>query len=144
LSVEKIDQLVRLNIGAAPYEVNFSDWVVITGDLLYLLIRSSGEVRYVHVPLDFQMLDSIRASAEWSEDGMYRGMFGEPTLLAIYLALVFLDRNVSAAAIARELGFSDSTMNWLLGLWQHVDGVMNPGALLRLMRLLRFEDDGAF
>ena len=140
--MEKIDQLVRLNIGETPYEVNFADWVVITGDLLFLLIRSSGGVNYLHIPLDFQMLESIRESAVWSEDGMYRGIFGEPTLLAIYLALVFLDRDVSVAAIRRELGLSESTMNWLLAVWQHMDGVMDPAALVRLIRLLSFEDDG--
>ncbi|WP_235012146.1 hypothetical protein [Caballeronia catudaia] len=141
--MEKNDQLVRLNIGVTPYEANFSDWVVITGDLLYLLIRSSGEMNFLRIPLDFQMLDSIRESAEWSEDGMYRGMFGEPTLLAIYLALVFLDHNVPVAAIQHELRMSDTTMKWLLAVRQCTEGVMDPGGILRLIRLLRFDDGQA-
>jgi hypothetical protein len=142
LSVNKNDQLVRLNIGVTPYDVYFSDWVVITGDLLYLWMRADGGVNYLRVPLDFRMLESIRESAVWGESSMYRGVVGEPTLLAIYLGFVFLDRNVSVAAIRRELCLSETTMNWLISVWQCAGGVIDPDRLLRLVRLMRFEDEG--
>ncbi|WP_061150627.1 hypothetical protein [Caballeronia arvi] len=141
--MDKNDQLVRLNIGAAPDEINILDWVFMTGDLLYLLVCSSGEVRYLHVPLDMEMLRSVRESTVRKENGgLYRDIRGEPTLLATYLALFFLDRDVSVPAIRRELGLSDMTMNWLLDVRQYADGVIERSELLKLIRLLTFEGDG--
>ncbi|WP_244206912.1 hypothetical protein [Caballeronia pedi] len=112
------------------------------GDLLYLLIRSDGEVRYLHVPLDMEMLRSVRESSAHKEDGVYRDSRGEPTQLATYLALVFLERAVSVPAIQRELGMSDMTINWLLDVWQCATGVIDRDNLLQLIRLLTFEGNG--
>jgi hypothetical protein len=141
-SVDKNDQLVRLNIGAAPDEINILDWAFMTGDLLYLLVSSSGEVRYLHVPLDMEMLRSVRESMVRKEDSVYRDIKGEPTLLGTYLALFFLDRDVPVPAIRRELGLSEITMNWLLDVRQYAEGVIERGELLKLIRLLTFEGDG--
>ena len=142
LSVETSDQLVRLNIGAIPDEVDIPDWAILTGDLLYLLVRSGGEVRYVHVPLDAAILGSIRASGVNAEQGIYRAVNGEPTFLAFYLALVFLDRDVCAEAIRRELGMSVKAMSRVLELWQCTAGLLNRSNLLQLIRLLTFERNG--
>ncbi|MCE4541507.1 hypothetical protein [Caballeronia sp. PC1] len=138
LNVENSDQLVRLNIGAVPDYLDIADWVLQTGDLLYFLIP---ETRYVHVRLDMEMLGHVRESTARKGDGLYRDARGKPTLLATYLALVFLEREVPVSAIARELGLSEMTMNWLRDVWHHADGVIDRGELLRLIRLLTFEDD---
>jgi len=140
--METWDQLVRLNIGAIPEELDISDWVLILGDLLYMLMRSDGEVSYVHVPLDMEMIMSIRESSECKGGGLYRDIRGEPTQLATYLALVFLDRNVLASAIRRELGMAEATMNWLLEVWQGVAGIIDRNKRLRLIRLLAADGNG--
>jgi len=110
------------------------------GDLLYMLIRSNGEISYVHVPLDMEILRRLRESRRGREQGMYRTNSGEPTRLAMYLALVFLDRNVPASAIRRELGVSEAVMNWLLGVWQCVSGVVDRNNRLELIRLLASDE----
>jgi len=140
LEMEKTDRLVRLNIGAAPEDHGISDWVFMLGDLLYMLIRSNGEISYVHVPLDMEILRRLRESRRGREQGMYRTNSGEPTRLAMYLALVFLDRNVPASAIRRELGVSEAVMNWLLGVWQCVSGVVDRNNRLELIRLLASDE----
>ncbi|KXU95027.1 hypothetical protein CR51_25920 [Caballeronia megalochromosomata] len=116
--VETRDQLVRLNIGATPIESNISDWALVSGDLLYLLFRSDWAMRYVRVPLDFDMLESIRESFADGADGLYRDSRGEPTQLARFLASFFLDRDVPVTAIRRELDMSEMTMRSLLNVWQ--------------------------
>ncbi|WP_045452069.1 hypothetical protein [Caballeronia cordobensis] len=136
--MEISDQLVRLNIGAVPDYVDVVDWVSQTGDLLYFLIP---ETRYVHVRLDMDMLGHVRASTARKGDGLYRDARGKPTLLATYLALIFLEREVPVSAIRRELGLSEMTMNWLRDIRHHADGVIDCRELLRLIRLLTFEDD---
>ncbi|KAK47435.1 hypothetical protein BG58_04395 [Caballeronia jiangsuensis] len=140
LEMEKTDRLVRLNIGAAPEDHGISDWVFMLGDLLYMLIRSNGEISYVHVPLDMEILRRLRESRRGREQGMYRTISGEPTRLAMYLALVFLDRDVPASAISRELGVSEAVMNWLLGVWQCVSGVVDRNNRLELIRLLASDE----
>lgn len=142
LEVETRDQLVRLNLGAIPEELDVPDWAHLEGDMLYLLIRSTGEVQYLYVPLDIEMLRRLRESNARKEDGVYLDSRGEPTQLAMYLALVFLERDVSASAIQRELGMSDITMRWLLDVWQCATGVIDPHDLLQLIRLLTFEGNG--
>jgi hypothetical protein len=109
------------------------------GDLLYMLIRSDGEVSYLHVPVDMEMLSRIRESSEGAAHGIYRNINGEPTQLAIYLALVFLEHDVSASTIRHELGMSEAAMKWLLGVWQCVAGVIDRNDRLELIRLLAFD-----
>ncbi|SPB17032.1 hypothetical protein NOV72_04233 [Caballeronia novacaledonica] len=137
--MEKTDQLVRLNIGAVPDELDITDWVLMVGDLLYMLIRSNGEVSYVYVPLDFHLLRSVQDSGTREEDGLYRDIRGEPTPLATYLVLVFLDRKVPVSAIRRELGIDEVTMKRLLEVWKGVDGGIDRKHMLRLLRLLAFD-----
>jgi hypothetical protein len=139
LEMETPDHLVRLNIGTAPEEHGVTDWVFMLGDLLYMLIRSDGEVSYLHVPVDMEMLSRIRESSEGAAHGIYRNINGEPTQLAVYLALVFLEHDVSASTIRHELGMSEAAMKWLLGVWQCIAGVIDRNNRLELIRLLAFD-----
>ncbi|SAK74258.1 hypothetical protein AWB82_04638 [Caballeronia glebae] len=141
LKVEKIDYLVRLNIGAIPEESGISDWMLLTGDMLYLLARRSGEVSYLHVPLDLKLLESVRESAVRDEGGIYRDSRGEPTPLATYLALFFLQRNVPLQAIRRELDMSEATINRLLDV-RHLAGGIDLDSRLPLTRRPTFERKG--
>ncbi|WP_250513327.1 hypothetical protein [Caballeronia sp. INDeC2] len=138
--METRDHLVRLNIGAIPEELNISDWVLLTGDLLYMLLRSDGKVSYVYVPLELETVMSISKSSECNKYGVYRDIRGEPTQLAMYLALVFLDRNVPASAIRRELGMAEARMDWLLGVWHCVSGIIDRNNRLEMIRLLASMD----
>ncbi|WP_321797049.1 hypothetical protein [Caballeronia sp. J97] len=111
----------------------------LTGDLLYLLVRCNGEVRYIHVQLDLEMLSCVRESIVGDEGGVYRDVQGEPTLLAAYLALIFLQRNVPAQAIRRELGMSDMAMNRLLAVWREAAGVSDRDSRSQRIRMLPFD-----
>lgn len=142
MKVEKIDHLVRLNIGAIPEELSISDWMLLTGDMLYLLVRRSGEVSYLHVPLAPSLLESVRESAVRDEGGVYRDSKGEPTPLAMYLALFFLQRNVPLQAIRHELDMSEATMNGLLDV-RHFTGGIDRDRRLPLTRRPTFEPKGA-
>ncbi|EKS67566.1 MULTISPECIES: hypothetical protein [Caballeronia] len=140
--METRDHLVRLSMGAVPDDIDVSDWMLLTGDVLYLLARCSGEVSYLRVPLDLELLNNVRKSTMRKGDGVYRNSRGEPTLLATYLAFVFLQRDVPIQAIRRELGLSEAMMNLLLVVWHFAVGVIDCGSRLQLIPPLPFEGNG--
>ncbi|SAL02857.1 hypothetical protein AWB77_06648 [Caballeronia fortuita] len=137
--METRDQLVRLTIGAIQEEMGIPDSMLLTGDLLYLLWRGSGEVRYLHVPLDLEMIESVRKSTRGNAGGVYRNCRGEPTPLALYLASVFLRQNVPIDAIRQELGLTEATMNRLLDVRHFADDVTDHERSPQLLKLSTFE-----
>jgi hypothetical protein len=101
--LKESDRLVRLNNGFLPVEAEFLDWAVMWGYALFLLIRSNGRVEFILARLDAPLRESIRASNRRGISSLYRYANGRLTPFGRYLALLFIERNVSTAAIMREL-----------------------------------------
>jgi hypothetical protein len=101
--LKESDRLVRLNDGLMPVEAEFPDWAVILGYALYLLIRSNGQVQFIFATLDVPLRESIRAINRRGSASLYRFANGRLTPFGRHLALLFIERNVSTAAIMREL-----------------------------------------
>lgn len=140
--MRNIDQLVRLNIGEIPIEAAIQDWASVQGDLLYKLLLARGGTRFIRVPLDLQLIASIRASGSDRMFSLYRDGRDRITPIARFVVLYCLEEGVPIPAISRLVGVSEGMIRRLRSKRQQAPGVVGRTELLALLRDLAFERRG--
>ena len=138
MTLGKLDQLVRLNIGVVPIEVSFPDWACVSGDVLYKLLYANGDCRYVRVPLDDALIASIHARGPKGEFSLYRDADGRITPVARFVGLFCLERDVPIGAISRQLGVSEGVIRSWRREHRKAASIHRDVEALELLRMLAF------